>query len=86
MLTLCRLDNVGCLFVLCRLLNIVSTLIFGKNLARIFSNCNQFEPDHFVVPDLSPNCLQRLSAYDKSHDKNRSHLNLTSFFIFAIPS
>ena len=30
---------------------------------------NGFDPDqdqHFVGPDLSPNCLQRLSADDKS--------------------
>ena len=32
---------------------------------------NSLDPDqaqHFVVPDLGPNCLQRLSADDKSRE------------------
>ena len=32
------------------------------------SNCLDPDQDrHFVGPDLGPNCLQRLSADDKSH-------------------
>ena len=37
---------------------------------KIFNVANSLEPDkarHFVRPDLAPNCLQRLSADDKSH-------------------
>ena len=38
---------------------------------------NSLDPDqarHFVGPDLGPNCLQRLSADDKSlHYRDRVH-------------
>ena len=40
-----------------------------KNLSGILSECQWLDPDqnrHSVGPDLGPNCLQRLSADDKS--------------------
>ena len=65
-LTLCKLGNFSCIY--CHLL--LSKLIFSKNS---FSNTipvsNNLDPDqdrHTVGPDLCPNCLQRLSADNKS--------------------
>ena len=68
--TLCMLCNFACFF--CQL------LIFSKILSGIPSGCqNSLDSDqarHFVEHDLGPNCLQRLSAEDKSpltgNDKN----------------
>ena len=46
-------------------------LTFSKKPFRnTISVSNSLGPDQaepFVVPDLGPNCLQRLSADDKSH-------------------
>ena len=45
-------------------------IIFSKFLLRILSVSNGLDPDQdlrSVGPDLGPNCLQRLSAVDKSH-------------------
>ena len=45
-------------------------LTLTKNLSGIPSVSNSLDPDQarrFVGPDLGPNCLQRLSADDKSH-------------------
>ena len=46
------------------------TLTFSKDSFRdTITVSNGLDPDqarHFVGPDLSPNCLQRLSADDKS--------------------
>ena len=39
--------------------------LFRKNLSGIRSVSNSFHPDqleHFVWPELGPNCLQKLSA------------------------
>ena len=39
--------------------------LFPKNLSETLSVWNRLDPDqeqHFVVPDLDLNCLQRLSA------------------------
>ena len=48
-----------------------SKLTFSKNYFRNnIRVSNGLDPDqdrHFVGPDLGPNCLQRLSADDKSH-------------------
>ena len=45
-------------------------LLFSKNSFRnTISVSNGLDPDqdrHFVSPDLGPNCLQKLSADDKS--------------------
>ena len=44
-----------------------SKLTFSKNSSRnTVRVSNGFDPDS-VGPDLGPNCLQRLSATDKSH-------------------
>ena len=40
---------------------------------------NSLDPDqvqHLVGPDLDPNCLQRLSADDKSCHKSGKELNI----------
>ena len=45
-------------------------IYFSKFLLRILSVSNSLDPDQelrSVGPDLGPNCLQRLSAVDKSH-------------------
>ena len=42
--------------------------LFHKNFTGIPSVSNSLDPDqarHFVGPDISPNCLQRLSADNK---------------------
>ena len=48
-----------------------SKLIFSKNnFKNAIGVSNSLEPDQDrqkVVPDLGPNCLQRLSADNKSH-------------------
>ena len=48
-----------------------SELTFSENsFGHIIRVSNSLDPDqdrHFVGPDLGPNCLQRLSAYNKSH-------------------
>ena len=61
------LCNVSCFC--CRLL-IFSKLTFSKNsFSNTISVSNLLDPDqdrHCVGPDLGPNCLQRLSADEKS--------------------
>ena len=46
-------------------------LTFSKNsfikTIRVSNGLDQGQDRHFVGPDLCPNCLQRLSANDKSH-------------------
>ena len=49
-------------------------LIFSTSFTRLFSGMpsasNSWDPvqdQHFVSPNLVPNCLQRLSADDKNH-------------------
>ena len=48
-----------------------SKLTYSKNyFINIISMSNSLNPEqdqHSVGPDLGPNCLQRLSAEDKSH-------------------
>ena len=44
---------------------------------NIISVSNNLDPDqaqHFVGPDLVPNCLQKLSADNKSHHKQIDEL------------
>ena len=38
---------------------------FFFNTIRVTSSLDPDQAPHFVAPDLSPNCLQRLSADDK---------------------
>ena len=45
---------------------------------------NRLDPDqarHFVGPDLGPNCLQRLSADNKSKELNTEQLVDTTFWL-----
>ena len=37
-----------------------------KNTIRVFNSLVPDQPQHFVAPDLDPNCLQKLSADDTS--------------------
>ena len=53
------------------MLQLSAAFFFKINLKKKFRNTirvlNNLDPDqarHFVVPDLGPNCLQRLSADD----------------------
>ena len=59
------------LFFFCCLLIFFSRLTFSKiSFRNMIRMSNSLDPDlarHFVVPDLGPNCLQRLSADYKSH-------------------
>ena len=38
-----------------------------RNTIRVSNGCDPDQERHSVGPDLDPNCLQRLSADDKSH-------------------
>ena len=66
-LTLWMLGNFSCFF--CHLLTFFKNNFFQKNLSGKLSVSNHLDPDRdrrFVVPDLGPNYLRRLSADDKS--------------------
>ena len=66
-LTLCMPGNFACFF--CRL-QIFLKLTFSKkyfrNTIRVLNSLDADQAQHFAGPDLGPNCLQRLSADDKS--------------------
>ena len=66
-LSFCMLGNLSCFW--CCLLNF-SKLTFSKNsFGNTIRVSNSFDPNqdrHFVGPDPGPNCLQRLSADDRS--------------------
>ena len=60
-LTLCLLGNVNSYFF--------SKSTFRKILSGIQSESYSLDPEqaqHFVLPDVGPNCSQRLSAEDTS--------------------
>ena len=61
---LCLLGNFACFFVVCRLF--FKIIIFSKNsfrnTIRLANSLDPNQAQHFVGPDLGPNCLQRLSA------------------------
>ena len=40
---------------------------YFRNTIRVPNGLDPDQELHFVGPDLSPNCLQRLSAEDESH-------------------
>ena len=66
-LTQCMLGNFSCFC--CRLLTFYKINFLKKNFRNTFRVSNNLDPDqdrHSVGPDLDPNCLQRLSADDKS--------------------
>ena len=65
-----------CISCVCyRLLTFFSKLTFSKTVFRktvSVSNGLDLDQDrHFVSPDLGPNCLQRLSADNKSRSLNK---------------
>ena len=69
-LTICKLGNFSCLNYC--LLTIFKINAFKKQVRNTISMIrvsNSLDPDQdrrFVSPDLGPNCLQRLSADNKS--------------------
>ena len=67
-LTLCMLGIFSCFC--CCLLTFFKIIFFSKKYLRnTISVSNSLDPDeawHIVRPHLGPNCLQRLSAKDKS--------------------
>ena len=67
MLTLCMLGNFVCFLVV---YGFFFKLTFSKksfrNTIRVSNSSDPDQARHFVGPDLGPNCLQRLSADDKS--------------------
>ena len=69
-LTLCMLGNFACFFVICSGFVFFQINFFKKSIRNTIRVSNSFDPDqagHFVGPDLDTNCLQMLSADDKSH-------------------
>ena len=56
----------ACLFVVCWFF---SKATFLKNTTRVSNSLYPDQAWHFVRPDLSPNCLQRLSADDTSRQR-----------------
>ena len=68
LLTLCMLGNFVCFF-LSSLDFFFKINFFKKKFRNTIRVSNSLDPDqarHFVGPDLGPNCLQTLSADDKS--------------------
>ena len=66
-----------------------------RNTNRVSDSLDQHQAQHFVGPDLGPNCLQRLSADDTSRHKLKigmvfrkvnytTGLNRNQKFIFII--
>ena len=58
----------ACNFI-CHLWIFLEIIFFKNSFRKIIRVSNNLDPDqarHFVGPDLGPNCLQRLSADDKS--------------------
>ena len=69
-LNLCMLGNFACFFVVCRFF--FTLTISKKSFRNTIRVSKRLDPDQarsFVGPDLGPNCLQRLSADDKSRHK-----------------
>ena len=64
--------------------------IFQKYHIRVSTSLDTDQAQNFVGPDLGPNCLQRLSGYNKSHhylggDFNPKHAKqncITQILIF----
>ena len=50
----------------CRLLTFFSKLTFSNNSFRVSNGLDPDKDQYFVSPNLGPNCLQMLSADDKS--------------------
>ena len=71
-LTLCMLGNFACFFVVSGFffffffLNLLFLKKYFRNTNRVSNSLDPDQVQRFVVPDLGPNCLQRLSADDKS--------------------
>ena len=61
----------------CRLLIFSESTFFEKyfrNTIILSTSLDQDQARHFVGPDLGPNCLQKLSAYDTSRQRVKAHL------------
>ena len=74
------LGNFSCFFAVCLFF---LKLLFPKNLSGLPSASNSLDPDqaqHFVWPDLGPNCLQRLQADDIGKERGKEiciHVSMT---------
>ena len=74
LLTICMLGNLACFFVICGgffffFFFFKLTFSKGKSFRNTIRVSNSLDPDQarrFVRPDLGPNCLQRLSADNRS--------------------
>ena len=65
-LTLCMMGNFSCFWICLLTFKKKSKNSFG-NTIRVSNGLDPDQDRHSVGPDLGPNCLQRLSAVDKSH-------------------
>ena len=54
------------IFYYCAIFNSLNAVFFF-NAIRVSNSLDPDQARHFVGSDLGPNCLQRLSADDKSH-------------------
>ena len=59
--TLCMLGNFACFFVVCWFCFFLILPFSKLSFRNTITECQN------IRPDLGPNCLQRLSADDKSH-------------------
>ena len=50
--------------------------IFQEYHDRVTDSLNSYQAQHFVGPDLCPNCLQRISADNRSCHLSKEVLNL----------
>ena len=70
--------------VRCRLLIFFKVNFFEKFFREYQQDVNSLDPDqaqHFVGPDLGPNCLQRLSADDTSRQRYNPFPAVTTFVV-----
>ena len=56
-----------------------------KKIQEHYLSVKQFGPRHSVGPDLDPDCLQRLSADDKSCGKQQERVKIVLVWSYEIP-
>ena len=52
---------------------------FFRNTVRVLNGLDPDQDRHYVSPDLCPNCLQKLSADDKSSRTRKSNIRFPIF-------
>ena len=81
--------NSACWVIFCVIFLLLSVDFFQdqlfenpfRNTIRVSNSLDPDQAQHFVRPDLGPNCLQRLSADDSSrqrHEKSYSFLQFSN--------